>query len=188
MFKKHPILSAVLLFGFHLGFDIFSNMLPIADGLYRLLIFRYTAFIGAGILLYNNHNKIMEKRLIVYSLMVLSGLYIWMCNYYGYVPVIFSKWTVTSLPTVFWALGLVILGLKYLDKESKVAFSGLLRMAGKASFHIFLTQMVYFKFVPGIFGVVVNLPICIVVGIIFYHIEITVLERIRNSLKYGKYN
>lgn len=66
VFKKIPVVAVVLSFVVHLSFDIVSNTLladwPYIDWLYRLLIFRYNAFIVTGIALYCYREKIFEKK------------------------------------------------------------------------------------------------------------------------------
>lgn len=113
-----------------------------------------------------------------------------MCNYYGSVPLVFSKWTVTSLPTVFWAFGLVIFGFKYLEIKHISWIAKLFSTIGKASYHIFLTQMVYFIFVGGLsnrIGVAANILICVVAGLLFYYFEIFVLSNNRFNLRIKKH-
>lgn len=129
-----------------------------------------------GMIIYFYREKIYKNKVIIVALSILGGVYIWMCNYYGYVPPIFSKWTVTSLPTVFWAFGLVILGFKYLNIENNNILIRILSLIGKASFHIFLTQMVYFCFGLGKFNLIINLLACLIGGVIFYNFETKVLK------------
>jgi len=51
----------ILAFGIHLAFDIYSNTLPIETKIYRLLIFRYLAFIMMGIMIYHYQRKVKER-------------------------------------------------------------------------------------------------------------------------------
>lgn len=183
IFKKSPVIAVVLTFVLHLTFDIVSNTLladwPYIDWFYRLLIFRYNAFIVTGIALYYYREKIFERRSLVFISTILGAIYISMCNYCGYGPLIFSKWTVTSLPTVFWAFGLVVLGFKYLEFKNTSCIAKLFSTIGKASYHIFLTQMVYFNFLGGLsnrIGVEANVLICVIIGLIFYCFETFVLS------------
>lgn len=183
LFKKSPAMALILTFAAHLIFDILSNTIPFPGWLYRLSIFRYLVFIIMGIMLYYYREKIIERKLLIIILMVLSALYIWVCNYNGYVPFIFTKWTVTSLPTVFWAFGLVLFGFKYLNIMKNNFFTKAFSTVGKASFHIFLTQMVYFGFSLGQFGLLLNLLICIIGGITFYFIELWILKWLKTKQK-----
>jgi peptidoglycan/LPS O-acetylase OafA/YrhL len=182
LFKKFPIITILLAFGIHLGFDVIRYTLPIPDWSYRLLIFRYFAFIVLGILLYHYKN-IMQKKYLLIFLTMLSGIYIWICYYYGYIPVIFSRWTHSSLPTVFWAFGLVVLGFNYLEIKNVIYISKVFSMIGKASYHIFLVQMAYFTFGLGALGLVSNILICIITGIMFYYFETLILNSRHSGFK-----
>lgn len=177
LFKKFPWLTVALSFGVHLGFDIVSNTLPVVNWLYRLMIFRYLAFIVSGIALYYYEVNILERKLVITMFALLSALYIWMCSYYGYIPWIFTKWNTTSLPTVFWAFGLVVLGFRYLNIESRFILARTFGTIGKASYHIFLTQMVYFVFGLGKYGVLMNIAICVIIGVVFYYLEKSLLNK-----------
>lgn len=170
-FKKHPKTTMILTFGLHLGFDIVSNTLPIAGWIYRLLIFRYLAFIVVGIMLYHYPKMVTKKRKQLIFLALLSGAYIWTCTYYGYMPLIFTQWNTTSLPTVFWALSIVILGLKHLNDKEDNSIAGAIKTIGKASLHIYLVQMAYFHFEFGRLGAILNMLLCIIIGTLFYYIE-----------------
>ncbi|MBS4537869.1 acyltransferase [Clostridium sp. D2Q-11] len=170
-FNKYPKSTMILAFSIHLAFDIYSNMLPIETKIYRLLIFRYLAFIMMGIMLYHYPRKVKKKGKELIVLAILSGAYIWMCTYYGYKPFIFTKWNSTSLPTVFWAFGIVVLGFKYLNYIKDNIFINIAKIISKASLHIYLVQMVYFHFDFDRFGLVFTMMAPIIIGIFFYYIE-----------------
>lgn len=191
LFKKKPYKSILLFFSIHLSFDILSNLLPISAKLYRLSIFRYLVFIIMGIALYENKNEFKFKKHFITLLSIASIIYIWACNYYGYVPKIFSKWTTTSLPTVFLALKLVTLGMKYLKMEDKNIITNIASIIGKASYHIFLVQMVCFRFGLNkvlnymktniIVNCILSVIICCSIGIVFYYFEME-LRQLYNRL------
>lgn len=190
-FKKAPYKSIGLIFLIHLCFDILSNYLPVSPEIYRLLILRYLVFIIMGIALYecNNDFKFKNKN-IIFFLSIASIIYIWICNYSGYIPKIFSKWTFTSLPTVFWALELVILGMKYLEIENKNVITNITSLIGKASYHIFLVQMVCFGFgLNSLFNYIklnvvlrclLSIVLCCFVGIVFYYFEMGLRKLVKD--------
>lgn len=142
-YRKSPRNSVVLFFTIHFFFDLIANYLPISGPIYRILIFRYLAFIIMGIALYYSYPTLKK---IWKELAVVSWFYIGMYAYVGYVPKVFSKWTNTALPTVFWALALVILGMKYLEIENNHVFWYWFSRIGQASYHIFLVQKFLFGF------------------------------------------
>lgn len=196
VFKKSPVIAVTLSFMLHLCFDILSNTLPISNGLYRLSILRYLVFIVMGIILYNYKDKLIVKKHFIILLSIFSMSYIAIVNYCGYTPIIFSKWMRTSMPTVFWAFGLTTLGMTYLEKKNQSWFTNTVNLVGKSSYHIFLVQMVCFKFglkyfsrllhTNILFQCILNIFFCCVFGIIFYYFESSLKKRIK--VKKGKYN
>lgn len=178
IYKRIGKKSIILFFAIHLTFDLFANYLPISGRYYRILIFRYLAFIIMGIALYYSTHKIKQatKWFAVFSLIYISTY-----AYLGQVPKAFSKWTNTSLPTVFWAVALVLLGMTYLEKEKTTKVMNLLSRVGRASYHIFLIQKLLFGFGLNKFFRSMNpsilssstiaILLCCFLGIIFYDLE-----------------
>lgn len=196
LFKKLPFVTIALCLAVHLSFDIISNISPLSSwslmgSLYRLLILRYLTPIVMGVVLYHYKDKIMKMKYFFTVMALLSIIYIWVCNYNGYVPVIFEKWTTTSLPTVFWAFGLVALGFKYLESNNKNWLTGLASLIGKSSYHIFLVQMVYFQFIVGVgkhnYLAIIDIMVCCIIGISFYFIETNIKDFIKKK-KISIYN
>lgn len=189
LFKKSPYKSVSLFFIIHLSFDIISNFLPIPKGAYRLLIFRYLVFIVMGMILYYNHSKIKRKKLIIFFSSI-SVTYIYITNYYVYIPKAFTKWTRTSLPTVFWAFLLVYLGMKYLEIENKNILTNMASTIGKASYHIFLVQKLFFRFginkvykdINIVIKSLLAIILCCSIGIAFYYFERLLRKIIRGGI------
>ena len=153
------------------------NNLP--SELYRLLIFRYIVFIYLGILLFENKKKVKNTYLIVVS--VLSFIYIYLITYKSYVPDLFFRlWTSTSLPTAGWTFGLVVF---YLSKVRRfnVVLHRIITSIGKATYFIFLFQLIYFNFKPGnlsssSFFCIIDMLICTLGGILFRNIYIYLIK------------
>ncbi len=177
IFNKSPIAAIIISFGGHLCFDVLANLIPISESVYRLLIFRYLAFVFLGIILYYYKDRLIEA-LYGYVLFfgALSAGYIYIYAYIGYTLTIFAKWTSTSLPTAFWAFFLVVSSFKYL--RVAILVDNIVKIIGRASYHIFLVQMIYFMLIAKMFesNVIINLAICMVIGIIFYYFEMRVLR------------
>jgi peptidoglycan/LPS O-acetylase OafA/YrhL len=174
LFRRSPIAAVAASFIFHIGYDIFASTLPLSDVLYKLLIFRYTAFIAMGMVLYHYKDRVTDKIRLLAPLAALSALYIWMCNYQGYIPSIFSRWNTTSLPTIFLSFALVVLGLRYLEAENGSWLTNLACIIGRSSYHIFFVQMVYFRANLGDDWMLtpLHLAVCCTAGVAFYHFEI----------------
>lgn len=177
LFKKSVSKSILFFLSIHFLFDLMANYLPISTKIYRLSIFRYFAFIIFGIALYHCYNKLRKsmKWLSLISISYISAYAL------GYQLKIFAKWPNTALPTVFWALTLVIVGMEYLEKEPNNRLMYLFNRIGKASYHIFLVQKVLFGFglnkffkwmnlntiTTSIFAIVIS---CFL-GLLFYRVE-----------------
>ncbi len=174
LFQKSAKQSICLFFSIHFLFDMITNYSPIPGKIYRLLIFRYLAFIIMGIALYYSSHKVRKN---IKWLGVSSVVYIWIYAYLGYVPKVFAKWTNTSLPTVFWATTLVILGMNYLEREDTNLLTKLFSEIGQASYHIFLVQKLLFGFglnkfliylnISSFLHVVFSVVICCGMGMFF---------------------
>lgn len=132
--------------------------------------------------MYYYKGKIGRKgKKILLLLSSLSVLYIYMTNYTQYKPEIFSKWTGTSLPTIFLALLFTGLGMIYLEIKNTTKLTELMSKIGRASFHIFLVQKLYFSFtIKTIFSnfnihpsltSIISIVVCCSIGISFYYLE-----------------
>lgn len=146
------------------------------EGLYRLLLFRYFMLIAFGS--YFAMNKMNKKH---WFFLVVGFCFIILFGYTDYSPKVFKWWTGTSMFPVLFIIP--IFGF-LVDKNIKFAP---LEIIGKASYNIFLTQMVYYCYLYGkikeTFGniylnTVVSIAICVIIGIIFYEIENRITKKV----------
>lgn len=156
---------------------------------YRLLCFRYIFLIAYGCYL----SKIGYKRNKKYELLVatVGMVYIVIFRYLGYTPIVTNFWSGTS----FWAVLLIIPLVDPLI-NSKVR-NNAIETIGKASYNIFLTQMIWYNELGHIedrignrwLGIMINAFACISVGLIFYVIETPITKKIimlqQNSIDRG---
>lgn len=148
---------------------------------YRLLVFRYIFVVGAGIYTYKGYRLKRYTSII----MVLAGaVYIFAVNFTYYHPVVLSFWTNTNLISVM----IVIPIMNWLLKYPNISFKPL-ELVGRASYHIFLVQMVYYLCYYSIITskvtdrkaeLFIGLIICILIGIGFYLIEKPITTKIIN--------
>lgn len=161
----------------HFLFDFLANYFPIPTEIYRLLIFRYLAFIILGIALYFSYQEVKNS---VKYMNLLSVAYI-LAYTFGYRFKMFSKWPNTALPTVFWAVTLVIIGMELLEKNPNHLVSDLLMNIGKASYYVFLMQKFLFGFglnnflnsmgLNSVGRSVFAVVICCSLGLTFYRLD-----------------
>ena len=133
---------------------------------YRLLLFRYFILLAFGS--YFAMNKMNRKQWI---LVFVGFCFIILFKYTNYKPKIFKWWTGTSMFPVLFIIP--IFGF-LVEKNIKYAP---LEKVGKASYNIFLTQMVYYCYlywkIKEIFenvylNALVSIVICVIIGIVFY--------------------
>lgn len=141
------------------------------DECYRLLVFRYIFVIAAGIYAYQYDMEILESVILI----VIGCVFIALTAYGIYTPRIITSWTGTSFVAVMWIVPITIYLIRKVDLHVK-----LIEILGRASYNIFLVQMVYYrsyrsKLIPLIkqwqIELWVSVVICIVAGIMFYKIE-----------------
>lgn len=147
---------------------------------YRLLIFRYTLLIALGVFFYLEKKLILSKAYIKWHLVALliGFVYIHISSYTSINTYVFEYWTTTSMLVSFWVFPFFCL-VYFWSKDMnyyKILF------LGKASYHIFLTQMVYYNFdVDGLlmemlginvfFSAILSILICLPMGYLFYLVE-----------------
>lgn len=174
--KKYRFKGLILAFIFCLCSELWQYYFHIPNEIYRLLVFRHMFTICFGIYVYLGYWK-QNKLLNVLSL--LTGLtYILAHSYLGFTPYFFNRgWAdVCFVSCLFYA---PIAG--FLIKKEDIKFKPLEKI-GKASYHIYLTQMVYYYFVKyeyvsliipnKLVFALLSIIICTFCGYIFYSINI----------------
>lgn len=171
-------------------YEFFQRIYFVNDELYRLLLFRYTSLIALGIYLALYPNKPIKPivRLVIFFL----GLsFILLTSYMGYSPKIITYWTGTCFIATFLIWDFCS---RYFKMKNTIRFKPL-EIVGKASYHIFLVQMVFYAYGVGlVYSVVpsvvaqllVNIFICVIFGLVFYRIEDVLRKRIRFDYIYEK--
>lgn len=129
----------------------------------------------------------MNWRMWGFSAMGLS--FIFLFRYTGYKPKILVWWTGSSMLPV-----LLIVPVFGFLVEKKLSLPPM-EVVGRASYNIFLTQLVYFNCISGIIAnwlghdvwsfAFVSIAICVPVGIVFYELEHRITHRV-TDLVLGK--
>lgn len=159
-----------------------AYMMPVAC--YRLLMFRYIFVLAAGCYL------ALDKKLpIVLSLLMLCGgaLFIWETQHGGYQPRFLIHWISTS----FAASMLIVPVVWLIVRFCKFGFWPL-ELLGKASYNIFLVQMLYYysiaaevyqKFESRKQQLLVSMAICVCVGVLYYFLETPLTKLIQKGIR-----
>ncbi len=169
----------IMVFILSLSFEIFAVLLHIPEWLYRLVFVRYFFALYIGIFWYKN--KSIKPNVFFFG--ILSALYITFDVSVGNLlfPLTYPAWSGQHAPAYFYSL---IMGLLIWNfyKVFSGRVSKIICYLGKASWHIFLFQMVFFL---GLFDKIntyfdiqsVSLKIfsalylCVLGGIAFFKLE-----------------
>ena len=157
----------------------------IPTGSYRLLVFRYVFLIAAGVYAYKGYKLPIRLSLLM---TVLGALFISSIVYFSYETKIVNKdGAAVNFIASMWIIPLMIWFLQNL----KIRFLPL-EIIGRASYHIFLVQMVYYSGyymelqsqVPTWQGhMMLGVGICLVIGVAFYYGEKPVQNWIQQLIR-----
>lgn len=163
-------------------FELVCYIIKIDPYIYRYLFPRYLFAVSLGVWFVLSVKK---NYLLLICGTIASFAYILGVNYYDFSILNEPLWTSQHAPSYFWTLFLIIIGIKFLPSYTNFIWN-VISIVGKASYHIFLIQMLYFwlkcyryflEFPLSIY-LLTNISICILVGIVFYLTE----DRIRKTL------
>lgn len=186
-YKKHPVAMIITCFAIDVGFQLMSNndfMMHEQYYLYTGSILRYLSALALGIWISNNFDLLTKRNAFIVIGFVLSFLYIMLEDYTSWSLEVFpSRWRSQTALSFFYPLVLVVLTIKYYPNVLKGKIAKFVALLGKASYHIFLVQILYFgaeiSFTDKwesvsaamLFGLAVNLTVCILAGLLFYFAE-----------------
>lgn len=173
LIKRHEIKGLLICFIANALFEVLKWAYQMNDECYRLLLFRYIFLIGFGCF-FALYPKAFKVRDYVISLIVGIG-FIYIVEYTNYQPVILTQWTRTSFVAALYIIPIFAFALSKLNIKLKP-----IELLGKASYNIYLTQMVYYtlgtRYVyPYImrrgWQLLASVIICLAVGTVFYLLE-----------------
>jgi len=172
---------------FQLLYELTIHFLNVPAEYSRLLIVRYLAFILSGIFIFESYygKKKLNKPLCIAG-MLAGAAYILAVGYLNFTPkIIFATWTNTAMPVALYLTPVILLLLfKFGEKEVKPVFT----VIGRASYHIYLMQMLYFgiaafklnierPFINCIIGICFSASL----GLILYFIENKITQTIKRK-------
>lgn len=192
--KKFDLAGVFICGGIVVVYELFKNAIGMTESQYRLILIRYTLVIAVGCYLAIGKKRTKKQDMFVFVLMFLSMIigaaYIVWVYYFGYEPMLTKYWKETSI----WASLFIIPPTVLVVGGGKVKFAPL-EFLGKASYHIFMLQMFYFKPMQVIYEKL-NIPfltypivkvltafiICCGSGILYYLLENKLIKK-RKALK-----
>ena len=119
---------------------------------------------------------------------IIGIAFIGLVEYSPYNPKIIIYWTRTSFMACLYIMPIAYI---LLSCKKRISFKPL-EVLGKASFNVFLTQMVYYTYMAGAIykyissmclRILINILICGLVGVIFYYIENPLTKRLLIKIK-----
>lgn len=121
-------------------FEIWAYHIGMHNGYYRLLFPRYLFAAALGV-------WIVKKDSIKWSVISIGAIfsltYITSIHYWGFTPPVQPDWLSQNAPSYLWPFAIVLFGLRKFPARAKGIWEYCTEL-GKASYHIFLVQMVYF--------------------------------------------
>lgn len=202
-----PKLTLIILFLIDLLFELVAPHISIfidEPYLYSACIFRYFSAIGLG--LYVSNDLIESKKLNVMKkkyIFILMGfpisvIYIFMVSFTQQpFPLFFDLWNSQNIIAVFYPLMLIIVMFNLFPEKAKNIIYKLLSMIGKASYHIYLVQILFFGFgfsfmkivnknnfiIIAPIAIVLNISLATFLGLIFYYLENNLKNIVLNRIQ-----
>ncbi len=171
--KKKGFKGVLIVFAANFLFEVLKQSYSMNDVEYRLMVFRYifAAAVGSYAFL-GDPSK--EKKSIKYPLLLTSfavgGFFIYLFSYTSYKPKLITFWSGTSFLTVLF----IVPFLLFFVRKVNIHFFPL-EIIGKATFNIYLVQMVYYVFYDffqkgrdDLSGYLISLAVCIGGGVLFW--------------------
>ncbi|MCR4798017.1 MAG: acyltransferase [Lachnospiraceae bacterium] len=166
-------------------YEILQYVFQMSEYEYRLLIFRYILLIACGC--YFAIGKRVIKKWVGICALITGALWIYETQFLDRIPYFSDEdWTDTNMIAALWTIPIMWILLKSprLDK----LHNRLLEAMGRASYDIFLVQMVYYGYMGDtinryigkwlILGAAFNLVLCTALGLLFYRIEDPITKKV----------
>lgn len=171
--KKNPQRGLLICFVLNIAYEVMQRAYQMNYSSYKYLLFRYLFAIAFGCFLFLNKEHV--KKLWYVLAFVVGAVFLTAHRYFGYMPDILTHWTSTSCLAVLFVVPIVA----YIIKKLGHIKIPPLEIVGKASFNIFLVQMLFYNyfdktgpFFPNKYiHVGLNILICVSAGILFYIVE-----------------
>ncbi len=169
--RKMGFKGVLTAFGANMAYEVLKQSFGMSVDEYRLIALRYIFVIACGIyaaIAGKDGEKKTSGRInvVLMALTVLAGAaFVYLFNFTSYKPKIITYWASTSVLAVLFVVPLMFV----MVRKCKIGFLPL-EIIGKASFHIYLVQMVYYVFRADQ-GYFFSLAFCLAAGILFWLVE-----------------
>ena len=175
--KKNGFKGVWIVFFMNLLFEVLKQAFGMSDFEYRYLVFRYLFIIACGsyAAVYKPGKSGLNIALMIASVAAGAAfIYLFVYSGYGQSAKIITYWQRTSLLTCLYAAPILF----FVIAKGNLKFKPL-EIIGKASFNIFLVQMLYYLYyhftasrrTGSVTEYLVTVLICVVIGVAFYYPE-----------------
>lgn len=178
LIKKYKY-GIYICFGVNLLYEIIKTVCEMDKYTYRLLAFRFIFAIAMGCYIYL-HRK--GKTIVNKTILCLGVLYILLISYSYYKPIIFNKWKNTSMMTILYIAPI----FNYFVRNKSSLECKLLETLGRASYHIFLFQILYYNYFAEyisinnrMLGMAIGVIICLLGGYTFNVLYTSISNKIK---------
>lgn len=170
IYNRYGIYSIFII---NLFYELLYTIMGFSEGIYQFCFIRYLFLVSLGFEMKKREDK--ENKLI--AILFVIGFCYLISTSYLYEPIIFKRWTTTSMMSGLYLGPILLIGRKLFDKSGiQSKRNNILIFTSNATFHIYLVQMVYYYIgVQRIFGgmptsirICLSVLVCLFCGNIFY--------------------
>jgi peptidoglycan/LPS O-acetylase OafA/YrhL len=221
-YQRHPRLTLLFAFLISFVFELFSSNLNAFNSdsyLYYANILRYLFLITLGLWVFEGFEPKKRIRSSRESYLVMVGLaisilYLMAFSVFHWEFPFFNNFWGTEYPTLgsyvflmaFYPLAIYMLAYRILPSNSHNKLVRSIQYLGKASYHIFLVQILFFavlynpysiilrhelfginhEFIVGLFAIIISLGVTIPAGVLFYKYEDKLIKLIDMVYDFNK--
>lgn len=176
--KISPILILILIFSTCMVLEFLLVVIGLSSEVYRLIGIRYIFAVALGVVAQQFGFPRKESMFFLIAVLV-SSIFIWLADYdlvqFSYFFI--SQWGSHHAPSYFFTLFVFMTGMRFLPSINNTKISSLIGLVGRASYHIFLVQMMWFwiiqrysilKHKDNILLLLLNISVCCIIGLLYY--------------------
>ncbi len=182
LYIKKPVTTLILSWVVSIMYELVKSKLPPYISNYGLIYFKYLPLVVLGMWLSAKRELRYKRNYFIYIGIVVAFIFqIYQIYTYNQpTNFIFLNWGLFYFLASFYPAFLFMLSLRFLPNKVDNIFIRIASVVGKASYHIFLVQVIYFAFVKTSNSFVysfTNIFVCIFLGYLFYEIDNKFISR-----------
>ena len=204
--KRRGFRGVLCVFGINIAYEIIKEAFGMDESEYRFLIFRYLFVVACGVYacVYGSGEKSAtdnadagttgdKKRIdktfnavLMGCCVALGAAFVYIFSYTSYQPRILTYWSPTSVLPALYIVPVMFVIVRHV----KIKFAPL-ELIGKASFNIFLVQMIFYIYYGDLIGdrfpmgaaYAISVAGCVAAGVLFYLAESRLTKAVTGLIK-----